>query len=229
MRAAEKLFTSRRFHEITMDHVAEAAGVAKGTLYGHFRDKDDLFFQICTSGFDELCELIPSASPRGASFEQRLLATCRRISQFMDRRRELMRMTQAEENRLSCCKGGLHDRWMDKRRKLVSAVETVLAEGVAQGKLRRDISLEVLANVLLGMLRTRGRRLADAPPSMRRHEVIVELFFRGATQDRRARSAHTGLADSKGRRANNERLAASQLVRRSSDEAGRRARVKGNR
>ena len=27
MKAAEKLFTSRRFHEITMDHVAAAAGV----------------------------------------------------------------------------------------------------------------------------------------------------------------------------------------------------------
>ena len=180
MKAAEKLFTAGRFHEITMDHVAAAAGVAKGTLYGHFRDKEDLFFQTCATGFDELCEVIAAASPPEAPFEQRLVATCRRISQFVDRRRQLMRLMQAEENRLSCCKGGMHDLWMEKRGKLVAALETILAKGVADGILRRDVSLEVLANVLLGMLRTRDRRLANAPPSMRRHEVIVELFCRGA-------------------------------------------------
>ena len=35
-----------------MDHVAAAAGVAKGTLYGHFEDKEDLFFQMCSGGFN---------------------------------------------------------------------------------------------------------------------------------------------------------------------------------
>jgi AcrR family transcriptional regulator len=180
MKAAERLFTSRRFHEITMDHVAAAAGVAKGTLYGHFRDKEDLFFQTCATGFDELCAVVEAASPQDAPFEQRLVATCRRISQFVDRRRELMRLMQAEENRLSCCKGGMHDLWMEKRANLVAAIEKILAKGAADGILRSDVSLEVLANVLLGMLRTRDRRLANAPPSMRRHEVIVELFCRGA-------------------------------------------------
>ncbi len=180
MKAAERLFTSRRFHEITMDHVAAEAGVAKGTLYGHFQDKDDLFFQTCASGFDELCEVVDAASPPDAAFERRLVATCRRLSQFVDRRRDLMRLMQAEENRLSCCKGGMHDLWMEKRAKLVAAIAKILADGAADGILRRDVSLEVLANVLLGMLRTRDRRLADAPPSMRRHEVIVELFCRGA-------------------------------------------------
>jgi AcrR family transcriptional regulator len=180
MKAAEKLFTSRRFHEITMDHVAAAAGVAKGTLYGHFRDKEDLFFQTCTSGFDQLCEIVTAASSPDAPFERGLVATCRKISQFMDRRHQLMLMMQSEDNRVSCCKGGIHDRWMEKRGRLVAALETILAKGAADGILRRDVSLEVLANVLLGMLRTRDRRLANAPPSMRRHEVIVELFCRGA-------------------------------------------------
>jgi len=115
MKAAEKLFTSRRFHEITMDHVAAAAGVAKGTLYGHFRDKEDLFFQTCTSGFDQLCEIVTAASSPDAPFERGLVATCRKISQFMDRRHQLMVMMQSEDNRVSCCKGGIHDRWMEKR------------------------------------------------------------------------------------------------------------------
>ena len=38
----------------------------------------------------------------------------------------------------------------------------------------------VLANFLLGMLRTRGRDMCDVPQAMRQHEVVVELFVRGA-------------------------------------------------
>ena len=33
MEAAERLFTSRRFHEITLEEVAQAAKVGKGTIY----------------------------------------------------------------------------------------------------------------------------------------------------------------------------------------------------
>lgn len=183
--AAEKLFTTRRFHEITMDHVAAEAGVAKGTLYGHFRDKEDLFFQVCIGGFDELCELLSDLAVPTAKFQSLLLETCRRISGFMEHRKELMQMMQAEENRLSCGKGGLWERWMQKRRELVEAVKAILTVGVEQRHLRRDIPLEVLANVLLGMLRARGRGLADAPASMRKHEVIVELFCNGAKNGER--------------------------------------------
>ena len=44
MRAAEKLFTSRRYHEISLDAVVQEARVGKGTIYRYFQSKDDLFF-----------------------------------------------------------------------------------------------------------------------------------------------------------------------------------------
>jgi TetR/AcrR family fatty acid metabolism transcriptional regulator len=180
MQAAEKLFTSRRFHEITMEDVAAAAEVAKGTIYLYFRDKEDLFAQTCTAGFDELCELLQSEVPENASFAEQLLGMVRQIAEFFERRHQLLRMMQAEEARMFYMKGGVHDRWMEKRKKLVSAITAVLAMGVSAGEVREDIPPEVLANVLLGMLRTRARDLSGAPPEVRRHEVVVDLFCRGA-------------------------------------------------
>ena len=38
LKAAEQVFRHRRFDEVLMDHVAEAARVSKGTLYNYFTD-----------------------------------------------------------------------------------------------------------------------------------------------------------------------------------------------
>jgi hypothetical protein len=51
---------------------------------------------------------------------------------------------------------------------------------VKEGTVRADIPPEVLANFLLGMLRTRARDLADCPEPLRRHEVVVDVFCGGA-------------------------------------------------
>ena len=181
MQAAEKLFTSRRFHQITMDDIAEVAAVAKGTLYGYFQDKEDLFFQTTTSGFEELCALIARNVPGEGPFPERLLGVCRQITGFFEGRHQLFRLMQAEDMRMAYSTGRLHDRWMAERRQLVAAVAGILRQGIGGGLLRRDLPTNVLANLLLGMLRTKVRDLADAPARARRHETIVDFFCHGAS------------------------------------------------
>ena len=180
MLAAEKLFTSRQLHEITLEDVAEAAKVGKGTIYRYFKDKDDLFLQTATSGFEELCDVLRRKVPEDARFEEQLLAACAQISAFFQRRRQLFRMMQAEGIRMHWCKGEARERWLAKRKKLVAAVGDIIGRGAAEGVVRADLPPEVLAHFLLGMLRTRGRALAEEPEEMRRYEVVVDLFLNGA-------------------------------------------------
>ena len=180
MQAAEKLFTSRRFHEITLDDVAREAKVGKGTIYLYFRDKDDLFFQTAMSGFEDLCELLQARVPSDASFREQLTLACREISGFHQKRRQLFRLMQTEEGRMAWCSGDLYDRWLEKRKRLVAAVTAILVKGVAESALRSDVPPEVLAQFLLGMLRTRARDLADIPEDVRPLELVVDLFCNGA-------------------------------------------------
>ena len=204
MQAAEKLFTSRRFHEITLDDVAASAGVGKGTIYRHFRDKDDLFFRTATAGFDELCGLISRKVHGEAPFSEQLVDACEGISTFLDRRRPLFRMMQTEDGRPtrpslrseSGDRGMFHRSsasvpplragramWREKQKALLTAVASVLRKGVDEGRLRRDIPPEVLASYLLAMLRTRTREATDVSCALRRLEVITDLFYRGASPD----------------------------------------------
>lgn len=180
MHAAEWLFANRRLHEITLDEVAGRAGVGKGTIYLHFKDKDDLFFQTATAGFDELCDLLHSAVPTEDDFAGQLLGACRQITAFFDGRRQLFAMMQAEENRLAFFHGELRDRWMARRRNLIAALAGILRKGVAEGAVRRDVPPDTLAAFLLGMLRTRARDLPEMDGAAPSHETVVDLFLRGA-------------------------------------------------
>jgi AcrR family transcriptional regulator len=198
MQAAEQLFTARRFHEITTDEVAQAAGVGKGTIYRYFQDKEDLFFQTAMAGFDELCDLVRQKVPGCAPFRAQLVEACEQMGAFFARRRQWFRMMQAEDFRMAMARGALCDRWMEHRKQLVAAVADVIRKGVAEKAVRTDLAPEVLASFLLGMLRTRARDLEDEPEAVRRYAVVVDLFLRGSSAP--AHGAAVGAGDGLGRR-----------------------------
>lgn len=180
LRAAEELFTSRRFHEITLDEVAERAGVGKGTIYRYFRDKDDLFFQVVDAGFDQLCAVVRHRTQRPGRFAQQLLDICGDVGRFFHRRRQLLGIMQLEENRTYFCRGPLHERLMAHRRQLLDAVADVIRHGVTERSVRVDIAPEALAGFLLGMLRTQARELPEDVRLADGFAAVVDLFCNGA-------------------------------------------------
>jgi AcrR family transcriptional regulator len=56
--AAAKLFAERHYHEVRMDDIAAKASVAKGTIYLHFKDKDDLYQALTLDSLRKLSERI---------------------------------------------------------------------------------------------------------------------------------------------------------------------------
>lgn len=183
MAAAEKLFTSRPVHEVTLDDIVREARVGKGTIYRYFRDKEDLFFETSTRGFDELCELLVRHVPADGPFAGRLVKACRHIGRFFERRRHLYRIMQAQADRVFWQQKDVRERWAQKRRRLHAAVAEILRAGSREGVVRSDVPAEVQASFLLSMLRTRGRELSDAPRDHRSVETLVDLFCRGACPD----------------------------------------------
>jgi AcrR family transcriptional regulator len=179
MRAVETLFTSRQVHEITLDDVIREAGVGKGTLYRYFKDKDDLFFQTATSGFDELHEMLASRVREESPFPRQLLAACRGVAAFHQRRRQLLRLMQSEQARMFWCRGEVRDRWTHQRKRILDAMAGILLRGVREGLIRRDVQAQTLASLLLGMLWVWSRDMAElsGPHGL---EMVVEVFSRGS-------------------------------------------------
>ena len=74
----------------------------------------------------------------------------------------------------------IRERWLARRRGLVSAVAEILRQGVRGGKVRHDVRPDILAAFLLGMLRARARDMTDVPERERNLKKVVDLFLAGA-------------------------------------------------
>ena len=181
MRAAERLFTSRRFHEVTTDDIAKAAHVGKGTIYRYFKNKDDLVGQIANSGFDQFCDLLETHTPSDGPFEVRLRDAAIAISRFYERRRQWLRLMQVEDSRMHWLRGDARKQWGQHRQRLATAVGEILERGAAEGRVRRDIPAHVLASLFLGMLRTRARDLSDCLAQDRDLLLLMDFFCRGVS------------------------------------------------
>lgn len=184
MQAAEQLFRTRRFHEITLDEIARAADVGKGTIYLYFSDKENLIFEAAVAGFDEMCAQLPQDSTEGGEFREGLLRICEIISGFFQRRRPLFRIILSEGERAMERGGGLRERWLERRKTMTGAVAAVIARGAASGEIRSEVPADILAEYLLGMLRTRSWELEDRPDALRNHALMVDLFINGAGRPR---------------------------------------------
>lgn len=60
--SAAQLFAERPYHEVRMDDIALRSGVAKGTLYLHFKDKESLYLALIEDGLRrQLCDALADA------------------------------------------------------------------------------------------------------------------------------------------------------------------------
>jgi AcrR family transcriptional regulator len=99
--AALKLFAREPYQAVTMDRVAEAAGVAKGTLYLYFPSKDALYLGVLSDGLDTAYRTYQASADPKLPVVERLRRSIGVMVEFYDQRRDFLQFYATEEPRLS--------------------------------------------------------------------------------------------------------------------------------
>lgn len=94
--AALKVFTERGFHEATMDEIAAASGVAKGTVYRYFESKEDLLDQLLKATSRRIAERFASAFVSGGDVVDQIRVFIEQWVIFIEENHTLYRLIQAE-------------------------------------------------------------------------------------------------------------------------------------
>jgi AcrR family transcriptional regulator len=148
--ASLKLFANESYQAVTMDRVAEAAGVAKGTLYLYFQSKEDLYLGILTDGMESMARNYQASVDPQADVKVRLRRAITLSIEFYDQRRDLLRLMMTEEPRMPEARNRLREEWRDRGVRFFNAL---IEEGVQSGAFRA-IDARLATFAILGSIRS---------------------------------------------------------------------------
>src|SRR5437762_810632 len=74
LEAARKVFADKGFNDATVDDVANAAGVAKGTVYLYYRSKREIYFAALKFGIEQMYAALDEELNRASTPESKLRA-----------------------------------------------------------------------------------------------------------------------------------------------------------
>jgi AcrR family transcriptional regulator len=71
-KTAASVFATKGYHETTVDEIAQAMGVAKGTIYYNFENKEDLYVSVVQAGVALFGQQLQQAVNGGKTTEERI-------------------------------------------------------------------------------------------------------------------------------------------------------------
>ena len=98
--AAHAVFASRGFKEATVGDIADAAGIAKGTLYLYFKSKDEIYWAALNRGLDGLHALTTASLERVEHPREKLRAFIETKVRFFDEDRSLQHLLRGVRQRV---------------------------------------------------------------------------------------------------------------------------------
>jgi AcrR family transcriptional regulator len=135
--AALKEFSARGFAAARLDDVADAAGIAKGTIYLYFRDKETLFQDLILSEMGPVVATLETALavdlPVRAVAERAVELFVREI--YGTSRREIIRLILSEGPRFPQLADFYYREVLSR---IIAAVRALLRRALERGELRGD-------------------------------------------------------------------------------------------
>ncbi|MGB1719621.1 MAG: TetR/AcrR family transcriptional regulator [Candidatus Latescibacterota bacterium] len=175
---AARLFSSQRFDEVLMDDIAQSAGVAKGTLYTYFSDKEELYFAVIFEGISRLNQQVLEKASSQKDPEKKLRDIVHSIVSFVAQNGFFYKLLSIEDSKSNTGKSVNRERWREERKIQLEAIESVLMAGHSEGSFRVCDSF-VEAAILRDMVRSTVINASGKLSVDEMVDVIMRIFIDG--------------------------------------------------
>ncbi len=179
LQAAYDVLVEKGYYEASMDEIAARVGISKGTLYLHFKSKEDLIFLLIEQETDKFLALIDPIMTANSSvrsrLEQILLESYTRIQ---NGRPFLLALRSIGLN-----KGVISDR-LEQQAGMAGLIERLtrlFEEGQQRGELEATIPTAIMVSLFLRLMEVYSLDQAEihhvSPESLL--QTVSQLFFQG--------------------------------------------------
>jgi len=177
--AAETLFLTKNYADVTMDDIAEAAGVTKGALYHHFATKEKLYVAMVKAVLQEKQALFKAAVESQGSCRDRLRRFTIAFLELPRERRDLIKLVRRDIN---IFKGHTRDQLVRAyQTALPEQLEVIIRDGLRNGELAKADArlLSWLHVAMVEVILTHyAESIFKGPDEL--VDFVTNLFFEGA-------------------------------------------------
>jgi AcrR family transcriptional regulator len=175
--AAMRVVSRKGYDHVTVQDIADEAGVAKGTVYLYFKSREDVLEKTMSISFEEFHVLIRKAIARGTTFRERVEQVVQAQLDFFEQQQEFFRLYLAMAEPLGERRLRKHASYRIHIAQLVSMCEAAVEKGEV-----RDHSPERIAIALASVIRDIGlQRMTEKNkrPIAEDMEFVRDFICRG--------------------------------------------------
>ena len=182
--AVIRLICREGLKSVTMERVAQETGIAKGTVYLHYRDKQELLEAVKESALNPMMTAIDEIFHGKEKPEQKLRALVSRYFAYFDANRDLFRVLIYEREVIRV-QGSRYQ--SDRYRHMVQETARVVTDGIRSGAFREVDAHNVATMFIESMYALMNQRLRSEKPAPVEHDsaLIADLFSHGLERHKR--------------------------------------------
>lgn len=145
LESATKVFASKGFYNAKIQDVATEAGVAHGTVYLYFKNKDDLLSAIFCEVLGELIEYIRSEVQKEKTAEDKFRRMISLQIDIIEENPDLTKLILIEFPRTGKF---LSNSNIDILSKYIDMIADIIDKGIKEGEFNTDIKIDMLATMI---------------------------------------------------------------------------------
>jgi len=149
LEAAVKVFARQGFHQSTIAQIAKEAGVADGTIYLYFKNKDDILVQFFSHRAKQVFESFREEVDRAQTSLDKLRHLIRRHLAEFQRDRNGAVVYQVETHQSSRLAEEQIREMSQMYRDLISEI---VEQGQQEGKIRKDLYVGLVKRFIIGAM-----------------------------------------------------------------------------
>jgi TetR/AcrR family fatty acid metabolism transcriptional regulator len=147
--AAVKVVAEKGYYSARTAEIAEKAGVAAGTIYNYFKNKDDLLISIFNERLGEMIDTLSAAMNEMDNADEKIALIVTSVMRLCQTDRDLAEIIVVE---LRQSAKFLTGEAMIKLLEFLALIEKVIAEGQEKGIYRSEVDPALIAILLLGCM-----------------------------------------------------------------------------
>jgi len=184
IRNAQAIFANRGFFRATVEDIAQATGVAKGTVYLYFKDKQELYTATIDAHFGRVLSILSEIEARKVPATDKMHEIAVQFAKYMNTLKATY-MLYSFENITVTGKALKHMHLIIGARivAMTDIISRIVKQGIEKGEFN-NVDPMVTAFYFLNTIRTMFFSHFDTVDSSIRTDTVLQLFFEGLKKRR---------------------------------------------